>query len=117
MSDLTVQTAPTTATGPESFRLPELTQAVLDQTTLDRLFDDIAGCTRLLDVTVKLSANRMVPQERVTLEEARALLDARAVRGVQLRYLYDGGEWWDTLIATPDGVRVVRIRQADIATR
>jgi hypothetical protein len=32
----------------------------------------------------------------VSLAQARELLAARAVRGLQLRYRYDGAEWWDT---------------------
>jgi hypothetical protein len=30
---------------------------------------------------------------------------------VQLRYRYRGRQWWDTLLRTEDGVRIVRIEQ------
>ena len=90
--------------------LPDLNQAVLDESSLESLFRDFVACTKVLDVTVKTAADRMTPQKRVTLDDAKALLLSNLVRGVQVRYLYDNAEWWDTLMATPAGVRVVRIR-------
>ena len=114
MSEHASETSTAVITEAGGIRLPELTEAVLDEATLDQLFLDIAACTRLLEVTVKLHPTSFAPQERVTLADARALIAARAVRGVQVRYLYDGGEWCDTLIVGGQGVRVVRIRQTDI---
>lgn len=91
-------------------RMPELTQARLDAATLDQLFIDIATCTKVIDVTAKLAATQMVPQRKLTLDDAHALIRTRGVRGVQIRYLYDGSEWWDTIIVNGDEVRVVRIQ-------
>ena len=91
-------------------RMPELTQARLDPATLDQLFIDIATCTNVIDVTAKLAATRMVPKQRLTLDDAHELIRTRGVRGVQIRYLYDGSEWWDTIIVNGDEVRVVRIQ-------
>jgi hypothetical protein len=98
------------STTAEGQRMPELTQARLDPATLDQLFIDIATCTNVIDVTAKLAATRMVPQQRLTLDDAHELIRTRGVRGVQIRYLYDGSEWWDTIIVNGDEVRVVRIQ-------
>jgi hypothetical protein len=94
----------------EVLRLPELTQAYLDADTLDALFADLAACARVLEVVAKLAPTQMIPNQRLTLDDARALITSRKVRGVQIRYRYDDAEWWDTLMAAPEGVRVVRIR-------
>jgi hypothetical protein len=94
----------------EDLRLPELTQACLDADTLDALFADLAACTQVLEVVAKPARTQMIPNQRLTLDDARELITRRTVRGVQIRYRYDGAEWWDTLMAGPDGVRVVRIR-------
>jgi hypothetical protein len=103
---------PRSATTADGRRLPELAQARLDPGTLDQLFIDIATCTKVIDVTAKLAATQMVPQQRLTLEAAHELIRTRCVRGVQIRYLYDGSEWWDTIIVNDDGVCVVRIQHA-----
>jgi hypothetical protein len=91
-------------------RMPELTQARLDAATLDQLFIDIATCTKVIDVTAKLAATQMAPQRKLSLDDAHELIRTRGVRGVQIRYLYDGSEWWDTIIVNGDEVRVVRIQ-------
>ena len=97
--------------------LPELTQAVLDDATLDQLFVDLASLTQVLEVSAKYAERGYVAPEasRLTLADARVLLARRAVRGVQIRYRYDGTEWWDTLMLTPAGVRIVRIAAPSVA--
>ncbi|MBX3743796.1 MAG: hypothetical protein KF833_00665 [Verrucomicrobiae bacterium] len=90
--------------------LPELNQAVLDSETLGRLFRDLSQCAEIVEVIPKFADRRMVEEGRLTLEEARALLESGAVRGVQVRYRYQGADWWDTLMVTGAGVRLVRIR-------
>jgi hypothetical protein len=98
------------STTADGHRMPELTQARLDPATLEQLFIDIAMCTKVIDVTAKLAAAEMIPRQRLTLDDAHELIRTRGVRGVQIRYLYDGSEWWDTIIVNADGVRVVRIQ-------
>ena len=39
------------------------------------------------------------------------LLTQGRVQGVQLRYRYRGVEWWDTVMRTSDGYRLVRMQQ------
>lgn len=93
--------------------LPELTEGLLDPATLERLFADLEACAEVLEVLTKLG-----PQERVTgsvrpsLAEAHDLLRAGGVRGVQIRYRYQGQEWLDTLLVRPAGTLLVRIQPA-----
>ena len=108
-----IPTDPTPPPGTEStqqqFQLPPLHQSVLDQTTVEQLFRDIKQCTKIIEVVPKFGRGH-VDEQRISLEQAAQLLREKKVRAVQLRYLYDGSEWWDTLIPGPDGVKVVRIR-------
>jgi hypothetical protein len=52
----------------------------------------------------------MVTEQSLSLEQARQLLLEGRARGIQIRYHYDGADWWDTLMRTPQGIRLVRIR-------
>ena len=94
----------------EAPKLAELQDAILDAETLECLFRDLELCTEILGVMPRRARNQMVPDVNVTLSDAKALLMGGAVSGVQIRYRYEGGEWWDTLMRLPQGVRLVRIR-------
>lgn len=90
--------------------LPELVDTLLDADTVDQLLRDIASCTQLLEIVPKHHARGHVGDRTISLDAARDLLRRRAVRAVQLRYRYDDAEWWDTLVVTDTGTRLVRIR-------
>ncbi|MBK9992313.1 MAG: hypothetical protein IPP19_16735 [Verrucomicrobia bacterium] len=90
-------------------KLPALQQTVLDEATLDALFRDLAQCTQILAVIPKGAPQAYAAERGIDLEAARAGLASGIFRGVQVRYRYDGQEWCDTLLATPGGVRLVRI--------
>jgi hypothetical protein len=91
--------------------LPEVTAALLDAETIDRLFADLAACAEVFEVRVKGAADRHADVAPVvSLVAARAMLLSGAVRGVQLLYLHDGEVWSDTLLRGDDGVRLVRMR-------
>ena len=94
-------------------KLPPLQQTVLDAATTDVLFRDLAACTRVLSVIPKTAAMGRTTGS-ITLEAAAAGLRNGTLRGAQVRYVYDQEEWCDTLIATPAGLRVVRISTTDI---
>ena len=91
--------------------LPELHQGVLDSATLDQLVVDIETCTEVLEVIPKFGADSYVGEDEVIdLRKAISMLGEGQLRGVQIRYKYDGSQWWDTLMGTPQGVRLVRIQ-------
>jgi hypothetical protein len=91
--------------------LPALHTTDLDASQVEQLLEDIQACTELLEILPKYAAQGRVPDTAtVTLDHARELLSSRSVRGLQLRYRYDGAEWWDTLILAGDDYRIVRIR-------
>lgn len=90
-------------------KLPALQQTVLDAATLEALFRDLAQCTQILAVLPKGAPQAYAGDRAISLDAAREGLASGAFRGVQVRYRYDGQEWCDTLLATPGGVRLVRI--------
>lgn len=88
--------------------LPPLWRAELRADQVAELFTDLEAAT-LLSVVVRdaTQATTRTPA-RLTLSQAREALSAG--RPVQLRYQWQGAEWWDTLTPGSNGIRLVRIR-------
>jgi hypothetical protein len=93
-----------------TLELPELNQAVLDAPTVDALFEDIHRCAQLIEVIVKHSTRSYASEGSFTAQQARQMLEDGSASSVQIRYFFEDAQWWDTLIRTGDGFRVVRIR-------
>jgi hypothetical protein len=91
--------------------LPALHTTTLDFSQIEQLLTDIEVCTELQEILPKYAAQGHVPEvAQVTLAQARELLFTRALRGLQLRYRYEGADWWDTVMVLGEQFRVVRIR-------
>lgn len=90
--------------------LPELLQTALDAKTLDALFDDLEACTEILAALPKTGTGYTTPQ-LINLREGQRLLAEGKLRGLQIRYRYQGEEWWDTLIQRHGQVQITRIQQ------
>lgn len=90
--------------------LPEMHQGELRPEELDDLLRDVELATELLGVTVKGAPRERTGDVAVPLAEARERLLRGEVRGIQLRYRYQGSQWWDTVLRAPSGFRLVRIR-------
>lgn len=91
--------------------LPDLHQATLDVETVEQLFRDIESCAQITEIIPKFAARALVPAAcALTLAAARELLVSGQFRALQLRYRYDGADWWDTLQVLPEGFRLARIR-------
>lgn len=88
--------------------LPRLFSAVLDEPTLARLFEEL-GAAEVLEVTLRQPGALRSSPERVTLAEARRALASGAAAGAQIRYRHAASQWVDTLLATPEGTKLVRI--------
>ena len=89
--------------------LPPLSDVILDDAQLAQLVLDIARAAELLDVSIRpRGLRRPAAGPRPSLEDALGALSRRAA-SVQLRYRYQGEEWWDTLLLVDVGVRLVRI--------
>ena len=89
---------------------PELQQADLALATFEQLFADLSLHVEVLGISAKGGATHYAGADSLDLEGARAALLAGAVRGVQIRYRYQGSEWWDTILALSGTFRLVRTR-------
>jgi hypothetical protein len=82
--------------------------AILDDATVDQLFFDVAHTAQLIAVMEKPGRGQ-APATSEALWSAHRALRARSVSAVQLRYRFAGEEWWDTVLWTDAGIRLVRI--------
>jgi hypothetical protein len=90
--------------------LPPIADSVLDGEQLTALFADLEQLVELDGVQLKRGPGHVRDDAGASLPEALELLRSGAVRGVQIRYRHAGAHWLDTLMSTPAGVRLVRIR-------
>jgi hypothetical protein len=96
--------------------LPPVHVAVLDRDGLLALISDVEAVGTLLGLTIKRGARAHGDDRAPPLHEAvQALLDGSA-SGLQLRYLHEGRQWWDTIMRMGDGFRVVRIDHSQTLT-
>ncbi|MBK1879890.1 hypothetical protein [Pelagicoccus mobilis] len=91
-------------------KLPELHQADLDADTLEAYFRDLNECADVFAVIPKMGPGYISPAV-VELTSGYELIRSGQVRGLQIRYGYEGSEWWDTLIVRDGTVRMTRIEQ------
>lgn len=97
----------------EDIPLAELHQGHMDPMGIESLFRDLEALTEILEISIKGGALHHA-QATPSLEQARNGLLAGRVRGVQIRYVFEGQEWWDTLIAQPPGARLVRMKAPEL---
>jgi hypothetical protein len=94
---------------PNDAPLPPMSDAVLDAQQLAALFGDYHACLDAVEILVKRGPGYASDGPQPSLSEAQQLLAAGAVRGLQVRYRYQGAQWCDTLLPVEGGVRLVRI--------
>lgn len=84
---------------------------MLDWPGVESLLADLEACTTVTEIIPKAVAQgRVEPGTALTLGDPRRLLADRGVRGLQIRYRYEGADWWDTLLIIEGRYRLVRIR-------
>jgi hypothetical protein len=91
--------------------LPPLHVAEIDPDKLRELFADVEALGERLEIVLKRTPEDHVERAPcVSLAEAQEQLLSGTALGAQLRYSYKGADWWDTLLRTPNGFRLVRIQ-------
>jgi hypothetical protein len=97
---------PSFANGPV---VPEMRVVQLTGEDVQALFLDLAAVAQVSQVVLKGSSTQYASQNSVTLENALPMLLSNSIRGMQVRYGYDGHEWTDTLFREADDqFRLVR---------
>lgn len=92
----------------EDLSLAPLTQADLDEETLQALLRDWLESTQVLEVTIKGGATLRAQSANQSLPELVAKVQCGELRGVQVRYRWNGKGWLDTLLRSGPLVRIVR---------
>lgn len=85
---------------------PELLQADWTRDQVMALFADLAAGSTIQYVQLRTEAS----DRTVTLDEARASFVADEARAIQVRYLYEGDRWSDTILPGEPLTRILRIR-------
>lgn len=104
-----MNTIPSTSDAIGTLNVPGFRQAVLDTSALERLLREIEQHADVLEIVPKFPQRGCLAEGPANLAEARKLLLFHSVRGVQIRYRYDGAETCDTIMMAPEGFRLVRI--------
>jgi len=96
----------------EPLALPDMQAEILDPAGLERFFAAVAFETSVRGVLLRGESLERRASDTVTLRAARdAFLQGQAT-GLQIHYVHDSVEWWDTLMHTEGGIRRVRVRKA-----
>jgi hypothetical protein len=90
-----------------------MTDAVLDPAEVAALFRDYRALAGSMQIQLRNAPGLVLPHPSPTLDDAESLLLSGSIRGMQLRYQFNGRNWCDTLMPIPLGVRLVRISQQE----
>ncbi len=89
----------------------EMVQSVIDVETLDDLVRDLSACTEVIGVLVKRGGGHVGEEDSgMDLMAGRMMLEEEGVRGMQVRYMFEGFIWMDTLMKVEHGYQLVRVR-------
>jgi len=91
-----------------NLNLPALRTADLDEEGLDTLLTDLAACAEDIELVVKSGPAARAECAAASLQLAIQRFRAGELRGVQIRYRFEGRVWCDTLMRTATGMRLVR---------
>src|SRR4029078_3365373 len=91
--------------------LPELWNGFIDKSTFSQFMDDLRQHARALRVRIKFDSMHMTSDSEVNLTTAQKHLIDGSAHSIQVRYLFDGQAWCDTLLRTPCGIQLLRIRR------
>lgn len=103
--------------------LPDVQDKVLEGRAVEEWIHGVRECGKLHEIVVRGGAAYSDAPIAVTERDAGKHLDAalallRKGASVQLRYDFDGVEWWDTLMPLGGGkVRLVRVDRSTLDRR
>lgn len=88
--------------------VPDMVEALLNEQDLQALMHDLASLTVIQSIISKGGARQHAPAETMSLEAACDALRSRTVMAIQIRYQFESQDWTDTLMQTPQGIKLVR---------
>lgn len=93
--------------------LPAMHEGVLDREKLAAYRDDLVACADNLVVRTRSTSRSLASDTTRALDDALAELLAGDTKSVQLRYVFEGVSWSDTLMRVPGAFKLVRMRMPD----
>lgn len=96
----------------EPVTVPPLYQAQLDATQLAALLADLRALAPNARASIREPSAQRASPGSLSLDDALARWSPREGASLQLRYRYEGLEWFDTLTRTGHGARLVRVGHA-----
>ena len=90
--------------------VPLLVEGTIDADTIRRLFADLSVAATIVGISEKGGPTEYTSVDEPPPEVALERLLSGTARSVQVRYHFANHEWTDTILALPDGFRVVRCR-------
>ncbi len=93
--------------GPET-DTPDVLQAEWDLEQIDALFSDLKAGAEVQHVQVRTATPQQASDHATTLDDAHTLLKAGQAKAIQIRYVFEGGTWCDTLMVEENLVRIIR---------
>jgi len=88
----------------------DLFMSVVEPDMLRQIFVDIQDHAELLSVGLKSDSRALSGEPQADLSLAQSWLEDGSLRGLQLRYLFQGEIWFDTLLRLPSGTAFKLIR-------
>lgn len=82
--------------------------AMLTPERLDELLADLGAHAKDLDVRVRRGTGRHSVLGKSDIGELGTLLSESSCTSVQIRYQFQGQVWCDSILRTPEGLRLVR---------
>lgn len=89
--------------------LPELQDSMIDEATFRQYVDDLHHAAKILDVRLRGHEAARAQDNTIDLARGFVLFEGKDVGGMQIKYLYEGLEWWDTLMWVGENIRLIRI--------
>ncbi len=94
---------------PSNCDLPDVRQVVWSLEQVEACFSDLERHAQVYRVQIRSpQATAATAPQTTTLADALAALREQTATAVQVYYQFDEKKWCDTLMPTPDGIRVVR---------
>ena len=93
---------------PDGPPIPEMRESALSAEDIHALAADLTTHAVIHSIICKGGARQHSPAKPLRLDDAVEQLLSKTVAAVQVRYQFDSHDWTDTLMNTPNGIKLVR---------
>lgn len=91
-------------------QMPDMFEACWSIEQVQQLFADIMAGAEVEHVQVRHQVAAGLKDQSMSISEAQQLFLEGRAQAIQIRYLFDGQKWSDTLMPQESDVRVIRLQ-------